>query len=286
MDNRSIFTQFYEDHWGRNPGEADDSTKETAAFWDKKAKDFSQKAHCKDARRETETFLSKFDWQSSETVLDVGSGPGTHAILLARSVKEVTAIDFSSGMLEQLKEKAEQESLNNIRTIQGRWLDIDFEDKFDTVLSLSSLGVISCDNNEKSRLLDTLLKLKGCAKKRLIILIPHADSVLDENMRDILQLGNLTLERRRIAVLYHAMVECGMLPSLEIIERPFRWIFTDINEAAKTLLQKSGIKSCTPQNFENFENYLSKLLKPDENGNFVFIKNTKQALYTNYFKNG
>jgi len=76
------------------------------------------------------------------------------------------------------------------------------------------------------------------------------------------------------------------LPSLEIIERPFRWIFTDINEAARTLLQKSGIKSCTPQIFENFENYLSKLLKPDENGNFVFIKNTKQALYTNYFKNG
>lgn len=281
MNNRFCFSQLYEQHWGRNHG--DDSTKETAAFWDKKAKDFSQKAHCENARKETESFLEQFDWQTSETVLDVGSGPGTHAILLARSVKEVTAIDFSAGMLEELKEKARQESINNIRTVQGRWLDIDLKEKFDTVLCLNSLGVISCDSNEKSRLLDTLLKLKNCAKKRLIILIPHADSVFDEKMRDILQLGNLTLERQRIAVLYHAMVECGMLPSLRIIERPFRWVFTDSKEAIDTLLHKSGIKACNSQNKNELENYLSKLLKPDKNGKLILINNTKQALYTNYF---
>jgi SAM-dependent methyltransferase len=68
-------------------------------------------------------FISRMNLSGDEVVLDIGCGPGTLAIPLAKRVKEVIAIDFSEGMLEELKAYAAREGVTNIKTYHIGWED-------------------------------------------------------------------------------------------------------------------------------------------------------------------
>ena len=276
MTNKDPIKEFYQHRWALNFG--DTAKKETPEFWDERAADFAAKAHSEDALADSEAFLDRFSWNANETVLDVGAGPGTFAIPLAKRVKKVIATDFSQAMLAQLKKAAEKQNINNIDILQGRWLELNKMEPQDTVMSLNSLGVISTDANHTSHLEATLKKLADCCRKRLLILLPHADSPLPPELRAKIGLDEISIERRRIAVLYYAMIDCGMLPSLLIIKRPFRWTFKDINEAVETLLRKSGVKE-TEKYHEIMEEFLQNRIKKDETGRLFLAYEISQALY-------
>jgi SAM-dependent methyltransferase len=109
--------------------------------WDAKARSFSGR------NKSTEyisLFLSHLVLEPSMTVLDIGSGPGTLAIPLARRVKKVTAIDFSRGMLDTLEVIADEENIHNITTVQCAWED-DWQAKgihpHDIAVASRALGV-------------------------------------------------------------------------------------------------------------------------------------------------
>ncbi len=109
--------------------------------WDAKARSFAGR------NKSTEyisLFMSHLVLNQSMTVLDIGSGPGTIAIPLARRVKKVTAIDFSRGMLDTLEEIADEESIDNIATVQCAWED-DWQAKgiqpHDIAVASRALGV-------------------------------------------------------------------------------------------------------------------------------------------------
>ena len=165
--------ELYNEHWGRNYGDTEE--KETPEFWSKMSKMFAKKAHTPEARNDTETFIKKFNWNKEETVLDIAAGPGTYTIPLSKYVKEITATDFSLEMLNELRKQADIEHQYNIKTVCGRWLDLQFtkNEKYNTVLCLNCLGVITCDNNHESHLIETLKKINSIALDRIIILIPQ-----------------------------------------------------------------------------------------------------------------
>lgn len=276
MTNKDPIREFYQHRWALNYG--DTAKKETPEFWDERAADFAAKAHSEDALADSEAFLDRFNWNANETVLDVGAGPGTFAIPLARRVKKVTATDFSRAMLDELKNAALEQNVNNIDILPGRWLELNSLEPHDTVMSLNSLGVISTDAGHVSHLEKTLKKLADCCKKRLLVLLPHADSPLPPELRAKIGLDEISIERRRIAVLYYAMIDCGMLPSLLIIKRPFRWTFKDTDEAVETLLRKSGVKE--PEKYHKImEDFLQNRIKKDEAGRLFLTYDISQALY-------
>ena len=71
-------------------------------------------------------------------VLDVGAGPGTLAIPLAKLVNKVVALDPSKGMLKVLEESAVAEGIENIETINKTWQELDdakIRERFDLVIS-------------------------------------------------------------------------------------------------------------------------------------------------------
>lgn len=65
-----------------------------------------------------EKLINKVILKESDTVLDLGCGEGTITIPLAKKSSNLTAVDLSEKMLEQITEKADNEGLNNINTIK------------------------------------------------------------------------------------------------------------------------------------------------------------------------
>lgn len=88
--------------------------KTDATFWDKIAPKYARDP-IKDMDAyeytlgRTRSYLTPTD-----TVLELGCGTGSTALLLAPSVARITASDFSDGMLEIGREKAREEGVENV----------------------------------------------------------------------------------------------------------------------------------------------------------------------------
>jgi SAM-dependent methyltransferase len=111
------------------------------ADWDRKAESFAKRtAHSEYA----DIFMDRMDPDPEWTVLDVGSGPGTLTLPLARRVKKVTAVDYSSQMLALLIKQAEADNLGNIEAKEASWED-DWQEigiePHDAVIASRSLAV-------------------------------------------------------------------------------------------------------------------------------------------------
>lgn len=72
------------------------------------------------SKERTEMEISKIELNPEYTVLDIGAGTGRLAIPIAKTVKMVTAIDPSKGMLSYLRENMEKEGVENITSRSTR----------------------------------------------------------------------------------------------------------------------------------------------------------------------
>jgi FkbM family methyltransferase len=108
-------------HWGKNRLSNQD-------VWNHRADSFSQRINGvvkgKDNLDKDDyisQMLERIEVQPDWSVLDIGCGPGTMTIPLARKARSVTALDISSEMLKHLKANAEETGLNNIHYINASW---------------------------------------------------------------------------------------------------------------------------------------------------------------------
>jgi SAM-dependent methyltransferase len=68
--------------------------------------------------------IACLDIQPSDTVLDVGCGPGRISVLAARFAKQVTSLDAAPKMLAYVKENAARLNITNIQTVLKDWFDV------------------------------------------------------------------------------------------------------------------------------------------------------------------
>ena len=136
----------------------------TQDYWDKAAQTYDQNSEEVKNRRLEKTI--DFFRRSSllfegMTVLDIGCGTGMLATGLAKQGARVTALDFSTGMLEKFKKDITPEVENNITILSEDWHKLDIEARgwkknFDLVVAFMSPGVAGHES---------FFKMMSCAKK-------------------------------------------------------------------------------------------------------------------------
>ncbi len=107
-----------------------------AQFWDNAAEKYArspiadEKAYRNTLER-TRSYLSKDD-----TILEVGCGTGSTALLLADDVREITASDISGNMIRIAMAKARDQAVSNVTFIKADILDETFQGgPYDAVLA-------------------------------------------------------------------------------------------------------------------------------------------------------
>ena len=146
-----------------------------AAYWDGRAHSFAKATETSYRDQLLALMNPEPDW----TVLDMGCGSGTLAVPLAKQVACVTAVDFSSEMLDVLCRRCAKEGISNIKTIHGSWED-DWPKlgigTYDTVIASRSLVV--------DDLQSAILKLDAAANKRAYIITMSGDGPYDRRLYD------------------------------------------------------------------------------------------------------
>ena len=90
------------------------------AYWDGRAKEYNKHAGKSAYAR---TFIAYLNLEYKQSVLDMGCGPGTIAIPLAKAGHTVIAADFSPEMRKTTGEQAEAEGLKDFRVVALDWND-------------------------------------------------------------------------------------------------------------------------------------------------------------------
>ena len=95
------------------------------------------------------------------SVLDIGAGPGRHAIDLARRGFAVTAVDISTPLLHYAHREAEREKVK-VRLLQLDMRSLSFDHEFDLVVQLfSSFGYFDTIDEDMAVLRGARRALKG-----------------------------------------------------------------------------------------------------------------------------
>jgi SAM-dependent methyltransferase len=101
----------------------------------------------KGSQQEVEFLLELLDLEPGCRVLDVGCGPGRHAVMLAKAGMNVTGVDVSRRFLDIAAERARQEGVGaSFFHVDARQMP--FDDEFDAVISIcqGAFGLMGDDD--------------------------------------------------------------------------------------------------------------------------------------------
>ncbi len=174
--------------------------------WDEKSKDMATTALNSPYVND---FISRMELTGDEVILDIGCGPGTLAVPLAKKVKKVIAIDFSEKMLEELKEYAKKEGANNIDTYLLSWED-DWSilPKVDIVVASRSIEVQDIDI--------ALTKISSQATKACYVTYKAGGSFVDMNILDYI--GKKIVTKPDFWYIPILLYKKGYLPHVDYID--------------------------------------------------------------------
>ncbi|WP_238947378.1 class I SAM-dependent methyltransferase [Vandammella animalimorsus] len=95
-------------------------SRKSAQEWDSRAEGMAAKAL---RSGYTERFVAAMDLRDAQSLLDVGCGPGTIGLAVAERLQRVIGLDYSSAMLQAMRQQAAARGLQQVQTLQLAWED-------------------------------------------------------------------------------------------------------------------------------------------------------------------
>lgn len=209
--------------------------------WDLKAKSFaSRTVHSIYTDRFIKLLAPEPDW----SILDIGCGPGTLALPLAKRIRRVTALDFSTKMLSILNERAAARGQDNIVTRCLSWQD-DWAAReikpHDVAIASRSLAVIDLEA--------ALTRLNNFAVKRVCITDRVKSGPKDPEA--FAAIGRESESGPDYIYTVNLLYQMGILPTVEYIRLEetmeyasfsealtgYTWMFHDLTQNEKQRLE-------------------------------------------------
>lgn len=216
--------------WGQRAGMPE--------FWDERVDWFEELVQQSDRAG---MIMSRIEIEPDYRVLDIGAGPGTVAIPLAKIVKNVTVVEPSNGMLARLRENASKENLTNITYIPRKWEDVEIGNDVeagghDVVIASHSLIMRDIKN--------ALVKINDAVKRSVYIFIVAGRRNGKEG-GSLWSLFNREKPGNRpdYIYLYNILYQLGIYANVEIIDANHNMRFPDLDAAVqhyKTWMNVSG----------------------------------------------
>ena len=188
----------------------------TQDFWDTMSRDYD-KNFDEEAKRRIEGLIDSLEkrglFSSGMRVLDIGCGTGRLAIAMAGRGAEITALDFSQGMLDKLEENCPGKLERQITAVRDDWTALDIEQKgwksaFDLVVAQMTPALRKPEGLEKliaaSR---ENCYLKAWAEKR-------RSMILDDIWRMFAK-EEPTRSQAPFLFMLNALFACGYYPDIE-----------------------------------------------------------------------
>lgn len=205
--------------------------------WDHRAKFYNQMATMEASY--TLNQIKCFDTALTDTVLDVGCGPGRITVPMAKRAKKVTSIDASPAMLAFCQENVHQAGLTNVTTKLLDWNEAVLDENLkphDIVIASRSVGM------------KDILKLSSFAKKYVVTIvwsngapnIPTIAGYLFEGIEDDSEGSpppHMRKYDRRFGnnLRYNIVYDLGFNPNLNIVTDGFSADFSCREEAYEDL---------------------------------------------------
>lgn len=242
----------------------------TQRTWKAKSKDDWNRRAAGFAKRNilspyVKEFCSRLTLDPEMTILDVGSGPGTLSLYLAKFVKKVTALDFSPEMLEILDQRAVEQKIANIETICCAWED-DWEQlgvqPHDLVIASRSLAV--------DDLQPALQKANDYAQKSVVLVDRVGNGPFNPEL--FRAVGREFTAGPDYIYSVNILYQMGIHASVDYIEIAGQSSFESqqaIVDSCKWMLD-----TMTPEEESLFEDYMKENTCEQADGSWHFLKQT------------
>jgi len=137
----------------------------------------------------TEDFIEGFSPKEGK-ILDLACGSGNYALGLAKKGYGLYAVDLDKAMMEKLKEKSENESLNiKMKTADMRDVKKELNENFNAIFCIGNSLVHLTDKVEIQNLINDLYNMLY-NKGNLLIQIINYDRILKHNVRSLPPIEN------------------------------------------------------------------------------------------------
>jgi SAM-dependent methyltransferase len=207
-------------HWGQRSGMPE--------YWDGRVDRFEELVRQSDRAG---MIRSRIETKEDYRVLDIGAGPGTAAIPLARIVKSVTAVEPSNGMLARLKENASKENLANITYIPKKWEDVEIGKDIEA----GGHDVVIASHSLVMKDIKTALVKMNNAVKRSVYIFIGAGRRNEKEGSSLWSLFNREKHGKRpdYIYLYNILYQLGIYANVEIIDANYNMRFPDLDAAVQ-----------------------------------------------------
>lgn len=235
-------------------------TRKKKKDWNDRAASFAKRVADSDFSR---LFIEMMDPDPAWSVLDVGCGPGTLAIPLAQLGLQVTGLDSSEGMLEQLAKRQQETGVMTITVIHASWTDSWQElglKKHDVAIAARSLAV--------ANLRQGLEKLNRWASKKVIVVDRVGPGPFDPDL--FRALGRDFQPGPDFVFTLNILLQMGITPRLDYLEFDQQRTYASEEEAVEATAWM--VDDCTDLERQKLRGYVAERLHENNDGTVTFTR--------------